>query len=122
MKLRKSLLGLAVALFCAGAADAGTMRVVVVEATDVAGYLNALKEGQALLAARGSTAKMRVWRATFAGENAGRIVVALEFASLEELAKSTSMMGNDAQLKAWMEGLTRYRRILSDSIYEEMKP
>lgn len=122
MKLKTGLIGMAAAMLFAGMANATTMRVVVVEASDVPAYVKAVHEGQALLKKKGSAAELHVWIARYAGENAGSVVVSIEYASLEALAKDNALMSSDAELSAWLERLGKIRKIVSDSIYEELKP
>jgi len=122
MKLKTGLIGLAAALLFAGMANATTMRVVVVEAADVPAYVKAVHEGRALLKKKGSAAELHVWIARYAGDNAGSVVVSIEYASLEALAKDAAMMRSDADLVAWLERLGKLRKIVSDSIYEELTP
>ena len=122
MKLKTGLIGLAAAMLFAGMANAATMRVVVVDASDVAAYVKAVHEGQALLKKKGSAAELHVWIARYAGENAGSVVVSIEYPSLEALAKDDALMRSDAELVAWLERLGKLRKIVSDSIYEELKP
>ena len=67
MKLKTGLIGLAAALLLGGVANAGTLRVVVVEASDVGAYVKALEDGKALLKKKGSPAELHVWLARYAG-------------------------------------------------------
>jgi len=122
MKLKMGLIGLAAALLFAGTANAATMRVVVVETSDVAAYVKALEEGKALLKKKGSPAALHVWYGRFAGPDVGHVAVTIEYPSLEALAKDDNMMRSDAELSAWLAGLNKIRKIVSDSIYEELKP
>lgn len=122
MKLKLTLIGLALGLAFMGSANADTLRVVVVDTADVAGYVKALEDGKALLKQKGSAAKMRAWVARYAGPDAGSVVVSVEYPSLEALAKDDAMMRSDADMRAWLERLGKMRKILSDSIYEELKP
>ena len=101
-------------------AEAATLRVVVVAASDADGYLAAMEQGKALLKSKGSAGEIRVWRARYAGEDAGSIVVSVEYASLEALAKDDAMMSADAEVGAWLKSLDKYRKIVSDSIYTEL--
>ncbi|HZF16406.1 MAG TPA: hypothetical protein VE046_10725 [Steroidobacteraceae bacterium] len=123
MKIKMGLMCLVAALsvLFAGTASATTLRVIVVQTTDVAGYVKSLQEGQAVLKAKGGTGTIRAWVATFAGSEAGSVIVSVEYPSLEALAKDTAMMKSDAELKAWMQKLGTMRKIVSDSIYEELK-
>ena len=123
MKIRFGLLAIAATLLCSGMANAATMRVVVVETSDIAAYSKAvLTDGQALLKKKGSQGQLRMWVGTFAGPNAGSVIVSVEYPNLEALAKETALMRGDADLRAWLEGLGKIRKIVSDSIYEEVKP
>ena len=122
MKFKTGLIGLAAVLLFAGAANATTMRVVVVETSDVAAYAKALEEGKALLKKKGSPAELHLWSGRFAGPDAGHIAVTIEYPSLEALAKDDAMMRSDAELSAWLARLGKIRKIVSDSIYEEVKP
>ena len=123
MKLRIGLVGFVAAVLCCGMASAGTLRVVAVQTSEVAAYTKAvLTDGQALLKRKGSQAQFRVWQATFAGEDVGTVVVSVEYPNMEALAKDMTMLRSDPELIAWLAGLAKMRKVLSDSIYEEMKP
>lgn len=122
MRSRFILACAAVGLLSGTAAQAAVLRVVVVETSDAAAYTKAVEQGKALMKAKGLPADIRVWRARFAGERAGAVVVAVEYASLEALAKADATMNTDADLKAWLASLNKLRKVTSDSIYEELKP
>src|SRR6185295_17615111 len=122
MRFRSSLACAVVGLMLGTTAEAGVLRVVVVEASDAAAYAKAIEQGKALMKAKGLPADIRVWRARFAGERAGSVVAAIEYASLEAFAKADAAMNTDPELKAWLAGLPKVRKIVSDSIYEEIKP
>ena len=122
MKFKTGLIGLTAALLFAGASNAATMRVVVVETSDVAAYVKALEEGKALLKKKGSPSVLHVWYGRYAGPDVGHVAVTIEYPSLEALAKDDGMMRTDPELSAWLERLSKIRKIVSDSIYEELKP
>ena len=122
MRIKMVLIGLIASLLYVGVASADTLRVVVVQASDVAAYAKALDEGRALLKSKGSSGLIRVWQATYAGPETGTVVVSVEYPSLEALAKDYGMMRNDADLRSWLQGLAKIRKVVSDSIYEELKP
>jgi hypothetical protein len=67
--------------------QAATLGVVGVKTTDVAADVQAIGKGSALLKSKGSPAVVRVWRAQYAGDKAGSIVVSVEFPDFEVLAK-----------------------------------
>ena len=120
MRLKYVAAALALTLFGAAAVQASTLRVVVVQASDADAYVKAIEQGKALLKAKGSSATIRVWRARFAGNEAGSIVVSIEYPNLEVLAKDDAKMATDPELKAWLQGLDKVRKIVSDSIYNEL--
>lgn len=120
MKLKLLGAALCLVLLSGVAAEAATLRVVVVQTSDLAAYVKAVQDGQALLKRKGSPATLRVWKARFAGADAGAIAVAVEYPNLEALAKDTDRMASDPELRAWLQGLDKLRKIVSDSIYEEL--
>ena len=95
-------------------------RVVVVETEDVEAYVGALEKGKALLKKAGSTAKLRVWRARFAGEDAGTVVVTVEHANLQALVEEDDRLADNEEWSDWLASLDDIRTIRSDSLYEEL--
>ena len=122
MRLRYLAAALALCLLGEAAAEAATLRVVVVQPTDTDAYVKALEQGKALLKAKGSEGTIRVWRARFAGPEAGAVVVSIEFPNLESLAKDDARFASDPELKAWLQSLDKLRKVVSDSIYNELAP
>lgn len=120
MRLKCLAVMLVLCLFGGIVAQAATLRVVVVETPDTDAYVKALEKGLALLKSKGGTGTTRVWKARFAGDDAGAIVVSVEYASLEALAKDDAMMATDPELRAWLQSLDKLRKIVSDSIYTEL--
>jgi len=119
----KSLAGALVLCLLAGAAvEAATLRVVVVQPTDVDAYVKAIEQGKALLKSKGSLGTIRVWRARFAGTDAGAVVVSIEFPNLEALAKDDARFASDPELKSWLQSLDKLRKVVSDSVYNELTP
>jgi hypothetical protein len=104
------------------AADRVTLRVVGVKTDNPDAYVKEIAKGQAILKRLGTNTQIRVWRARFAGENAGAIAVAIEYPSLSAMAKDDAMTTADAEYQAWLKGLDKFRTVVSDSIYEELKP
>ena len=96
------------------------LRVVVVQTDDVAGYVKQIEEGKALLNKTGSPAKLRIWRASFAGPETGSVVVSLEYESLQALAADMAKLADNVEFQTWLKGLDEIRKILSDSIYREL--
>jgi len=88
-----------------------TMRVVAVDTNDVGAYIAELGKGKQMMNEIAPAMVMRAWRATFAGEAAGTVIVSLEHPG--------SLSAFSA---AWEKtlGLSGLRRLVSDSLYEEM--
>jgi hypothetical protein len=116
------MLAAVVGLFAlASSAEATVLRVVVVETNDVAAYMGQVNTLRASMQRLGSKSTVRVWRARFAGPNAGSIVVAVEYADMATFAKEDSMIASDAQYQATLKTMSQMRKIVSDSLYEELK-
>lgn len=120
MRMKSLAAGVLVCLLGGAAAEAATLRVVVVQPTDVEAYVKAIEQGKALLKSKGSQGTIRVWRARYAGPEAGAVVVSIEFPNLEALAKDDAKMASDPEIKAWLQGLEKVRKVVSDSIYNEI--
>jgi uncharacterized protein (DUF1330 family) len=105
----------------AGSADATVLRVVAVETKDATAYLADIEKLRGIMARLGGKATIRTWRARFAGQNAGTIVVAIEYADLAAFATEFSKAEADPEYRAIIKGLDAKRKILSDSLYEEIK-
>ena len=121
-KITLSLVAVALLLVASTPALAAdtVLRVVVVQTDDVAGYVEQLEQGKALLKKNGSPAKLRIWRASFAGPETGSVVVSMEFESLQVLAAEMAKLADNAEFQTWLKGLDEIRTILSDSIYREL--
>jgi len=109
-------------LFVTDPVAGAVLRVVTVESTDVASYLKEVERGNALLKKGGSPALMRVWRGQFAGPDAGRIVVHLEYPDLAALARDNQKFSKDPAMQSWLKAVERLRKVLSDSVYQELEP
>jgi hypothetical protein len=112
------IVGLSLSL-AAVAADAPALRVIVVETTDLKAYLHELDNLRAIAKKNGTPLTLRVWRARFAGSSAGAIVVSAEYPSFAALAKADDLLGNP-EYAATMQRIAGLRKIVSDSIYEEI--
>jgi hypothetical protein len=102
-------------------ADAAVLRVVVVETNDISAYMARLAQLRTVMKRLGSPVNMRVWRARYAGPNAGSIVVANEYVDWAAFAADQSVLDNDPEYTALIKGLGSIRKIVSDSLYEELK-
>jgi hypothetical protein len=115
--------GATLALCLAGTAFAAStvwMRVITVKTDNVGAYMQQLENGRAMLKRLGLGTQLRVFRATYAGPNAGSIVVTQEYASLAALADAQAKEAADADFTAWVKNLDNIRTITSDSLYREL--
>ena len=107
-------------MLCAQVAEAVVLRVVTVETADVDAYAAEIAKAKPMLKRMGIDTAARVWKARFAGTIAGSVVVSLEFADLQALADSEAKMAADAEYTAWLKGLAKLRKVVSESIYFEV--
>jgi hypothetical protein len=106
----------------ARAADQVVLRVAVVETDNVSGYVKELEKGKALLKRLQSPGIIRVWQARFAGRDAGSVVASVEYPSLGAYAADDAKIAADPEYQAWVKELSKLRKIVSDSLYSELKP
>ncbi|MGH8285840.1 MAG: hypothetical protein ACRETT_08745, partial [Steroidobacteraceae bacterium] len=106
----------------ASQSQATVLRVVVVQTDNASGYVKEIERGKAILKRLGSSAVLRIWRARFAGEDTGTVVVSVEYPSLAVLAQDEAKAVADPEYSTWLSGLDRLRKIVSDSTYDELKP
>lgn len=119
-KLAVAVLSVLALMLCAQAAEAVVLRVVTVETSDVEAYTTEIAKAKPMLQRMGINTAARVWKARFAGSDAGAVVVSLEFPDLETLAKAEAKMAADAEYTAWLKGLAKLRKVVSESIYYEV--
>ena len=107
-----------IASFSAVAADTPVSRVIVVQTADVPGYVHEVETLQVVLKKAGVPATLRVWRATFAGADAGSIVVTVEVPNLATIAKIDDTVRTNPDVAAEMKKINGIRKIVSDSLYD----
>ena len=111
--------GLALA---AGSASAATIaRVIGVQVTDLKAYAHEVDVLQGQMKKAGVAVTIRIWRARFAGAEAGTLIVAIEMPDLATLAKVDELQKSNADIAATMQKIGALRKIVSDSLYEEVK-
>lgn len=103
-------------------AHATVLRVIIVQTDNTSGYVKELEKGKAMIKRLGSSAVLRVWRARFAGQDTGTVVVSLEYPNLVTLAQDEAKAAADPEWSTWLSGLDKLRKIVSDSTYDELKP
>lgn len=107
--------------FLAPVARATVLRVVTVQPENVSAYVKELERGQAIIKKAGGSAILRIWRARYAGADAGTVVVSLEYPDLVTFANDDRKFETDADYQAWFKGLVKMRKLVSDSLYDELK-
>jgi len=120
---KKILLASAIAALAYGLAvpawAGAVLRAVVVETDDVAGYVEAIAEGKAIMKSVGMTSVVRVWQATYAGPNTGAVVVSVEWADMAAMAADDAKIAASKEYQDWLASLDDIRTIVSDSLYAE---
>jgi hypothetical protein len=104
----------------ASAQSKGYLRVLVVTTEDVPGYVHELENGKRFLKRLGLAVQTKVWRATFAGPEAGSVVVTQEFASFAAFADAAGKTAADPEYSQWIKSLDKIRKVASDSLYQEL--
>src|ERR1700730_16232399 len=113
------LLVLAALSSTAFAQKATVLRVVVVKTDDVAAYVQEIEKGRQVMKSIGIQAQTRVWQAKFAGPEAGAVVVSIEYPSMTAFADAVAKTNSSSEYQAWLKGLDKLRKIVSDSLYTE---
>jgi hypothetical protein len=124
--MKKILLGSVMALglaFASGAALAApVLRVIIVDVRDLKAYLHEVDALRAEYKKANVPITLRAWHATFAGPDAGAVVVSVEVPDLATLAKVQDMQKSNTEIAATMQRIGALRHIVSDSLYEELGP
>jgi len=113
------LLVLAALSSTAFAQKATVLRVVVVKTDDVAAYVQEIDKGRQVMKSIGIQAQTRVWQAKFAGPEAGAVIVSIEYPSMTAFADAVAKTNSSSEYQAWLKGLDKLRKIVSDSLYTE---
>jgi hypothetical protein len=106
----------------APAAHATVLRVISIQTDNLDTYVKEVEKGQALIKQKGGSAILRVWRARFAGSEAGTVTVSVEYPDLSTFAADEKKLAADAEYQTWFKALGKLRKIVSDSLYDEVKP
>ena len=96
------------------------LRVVEIKTDNVAAYLQALEQNKQIMKKLGLTPQIRVWQATYAGPNAGSIIVSVEYSSMAAFADADAKTRADKDYQAWLKGMDKIRTVVSDSLYSEL--
>ena len=95
------------------------LRVVVVKTDDPATYAQEIEKGRQVMKSLGIQGQTRVWQARFAGTDAGAVVVSIEYPNMAAFADAVAKTNASSEYQAWLKGLDKIRKIVSDSLYTE---
>lgn len=104
----------------AAAAEPATLRVIVVQTDNLKAYAHEVGALNALVRKAGVNATIRVFQARFAGHDAGAVVVSVEVPNLAALARMDEVLASDPGVSAQMAKVAAMRKIVSDSLYQEI--
>lgn len=104
------------------AIDSPVLRVLVIKTDNLDHYAAEIAKGQAMITAKGARATLRVWRARFAGPEAGSVIVTVEYPSLQAYVDTERTMNADAEYVAWYRALGKRRAVVSDSLFDGVEP
>ena len=107
-------------LLAGSPAQAAVFRVIVVEVTDTDMYLKEVGNVRAHMKRLNVDGTARVMRAKFAGKAVGQLIVTVEYKDLAAFAAGEATLKGDAEYGATMRRIGALRKIVSDSLYEEL--
>ncbi len=117
-----AVMGLALASASALPAST-TLRVIAVQTSDIKTYRHEVDTLQGEFKKEGLPVTLRVWRATYAGPDTGTIIVTVEVPDIATLGKiQDAVLKPNSALGATMKRIEAIRKIVSDSLYEELSP
>jgi len=111
----------ALALGFGPASAAPIARIIGVQVTDLKAYAHEVDVLRGQFKKAGVMVTLRIWRARFAGSDAGNLFVAVEMPDLATLAKVDELQKSNADIAATMQKIGAMRKIVSDSLYEEVQ-
>ena len=101
------------------AQKATVLRVVVVKTDDPAAYAQEIEKGRQVMKSLGVQGQTRVWQARFAGPDAGMVVATIEYPNMAAFVDAVAKTNASSEYQAWVKGLDKIRKIVSDSLYTE---
>jgi hypothetical protein len=96
------------------------LRVVTVKTDNAAAYVQEVDKARQIIKRLGLSVQTRAWRATYAGPNAGTVIVSQEYASLAAFADAMTKANADPEYSQLIKGLDKIRTVQSDSLYSEL--
>lgn len=113
-------LSLGLLLLASSPAHSAVFRVMTVEVSDTGMYLKEIDNVRAAMKRLNLDATVHVMRARFAGKAVGRLMVTVEYKDLAALAAADTALNADADYGATMRRIGALRKVVSDSLYDEL--
>jgi len=107
-------------LLASSPAQSAVYRVMTVEVTDIDMYLKEVDNVRAAMKRLKVDGTVRVMRARFAGKAVGRVIVTIEYKDLAAFAATDAALKADAEHTAALRRIGALRKIVSDSLYDEL--
>ena len=107
-------------LLASSPAQSAVFRVITVEVNDTEMYLKEVDSVRAAMKRLNVDGTVRVMRARFAGKAVGRLIVTIEYKDLAAFAATDAALKADAEHTATMRRIGALRKIVSDSLYDEL--
>jgi hypothetical protein len=131
MRITSLLIGLALAMAFTLAPSQSTAqtapKVISVMTYDVAGdmpkFVELYKRAMVIMEKYGSTGESRLWMATYAGANAGRVAVAIEYPNMVSMAQSGEKVFSSPEWQKLSDDFDATdMRLLSSSVSVDITP
>ena len=108
-------------------AGGGPGPVLAITAVDVKpgkleDYRKRVSKAQGMVERLGISMRLRMWRATIAGQDTGAVVIGFEYSDLNTFVSDRTKMQADADWRRFISGLDAVRTLGGTSLYREMTP
>jgi hypothetical protein len=95
---------------------------VEVEAGKLDKYVESVSKFNGIAKRLGLEASLRIWEATMAGTNTGTVIVGVLFPNLAAFAEASVKLDADSEWQKLISDLDDIRKIVSNSLYQELTP
>ncbi len=95
---------------------------VQVEAGQLDKYVESVSKFNGIAERLGLEASLRIWGATMAGTNTGTVIVGVLFPNMAAFAEASAKLDADKEWYKLVNGLDDIRKIVSNSLYQELTP
>jgi hypothetical protein len=85
-------------------------------------YRKRVSEAQGIVERLGISMRLRMWRATIAGQNTGAVVIGFEYSDLNTFVSDRTKMQADAGWRRFIASLDALRTLGGTTLYQEITP